>query len=71
MIRLKIERIARMSFRSYNVARKRVLNLAPVMPGNTKNEKVDAACEMILRYLDKQQIIFQNVDFYRMYWGVL
>lgn len=71
MIKLKIERISRMNFRSYNSSRKRVLNLAAVMPGETKTERVDEACELILIRLAKREIIFQNVNFYRMYWGVL
>jgi len=71
MIKYKIERIAHLSFRSYKSARKRVLNLAPVMKGRTRIEKIENACDMILVRLKNQQIVFRNVNFYSFYRGII
>lgn len=71
LIRLKIHLIAKHSFRSYDQARRRVLILAPVMKGNTLAERVDQATEMILIRIFKQQLVFRNVDFTRLYYDVI
>ncbi len=63
MIRFKIHKIARLENTTYSSAKEKVLNLASVMPGKTRHERVDAACEMIFEKIEEKRIIFQNVTF--------
>lgn len=71
MISHKIRRIARETHRSYRMARDRVRVLAPIMKGNTREEKFDAACEAILEKIERQRTVFRNVNFDNLYRDII
>ena len=71
MLKYKINKIAKQTNRTYASAKKRVETLAPVMEGRSKYEKLNKACEMILERIERQRVVFQNVNFGNLYKDIL
>lgn len=71
MLKYKISKIAKSTNRSYRSAKRRVEILAPVMIGGNEHQKLSAACDMILDKIEKQSIIFRNVDFRLLYRDII
>ena len=67
MLRYKISKIAKSTNRSYRSAKRRVLALAPVMEGASARCRVDNACEQILEKIERQRMVFRNVNFSNLY----
>lgn len=71
MIRSKISKIAKKTNCRYRVAKKRVENLAPVMEGVNRFQKINAACDKVLENIATQDAVFVNVNFMNLYRDIL